>query len=203
MNLHLLSEPFAKQQVHWRAQQLTKSGDKALALAYIDARDVMDRLDAVCTPSCWSSEFEETAKGRVFCRLSILVGDKWVTKSDGAGETAVEGEKGGISDALKRAAVSWGIGRYLYRLGSPWVPCKTWQDKSGKVRWSDWSESPWDHVKNAPKSPDELAKEVFTRLKDASDKDAAWEAEKKALSKIEVLSPRAFQHIQENYKEAA
>ena len=45
----------------------------------------------------------------------------WVAKADGAGDTAHEAEKGGISDAFKRAAVQWGVGRYLYRLESPWV----------------------------------------------------------------------------------
>jgi hypothetical protein len=45
----------------------------------------------------------------------------WIWKSDGAGATDVEGEKGMLSDALKRAAVRWGVGRYLYDLKSPWV----------------------------------------------------------------------------------
>ena len=50
----------------------------------------------------------------MICSLSCKVGDNWITKADGAGDTDIEGEKGGISDALKRAAVVWGIGRYLY-----------------------------------------------------------------------------------------
>jgi hypothetical protein len=40
---------------------------------------------------------------------------------NGAGDSDVEAEKGAISDAFKRAAVKWGIGRYLYDLDSPWV----------------------------------------------------------------------------------
>jgi hypothetical protein len=50
------------------------------------------------------------------CGLSIRVGDEWVTKWDGAENTDVEGVKGGLSGAMKRAAVQWGIGRYLYAL---------------------------------------------------------------------------------------
>jgi len=38
----------------------------------------------------------------------------WVTKSDGADDSSIESAKGGISDSLKRAAVQYGIGRYLY-----------------------------------------------------------------------------------------
>jgi len=120
-----------------------------MALAYLDARDVMDRLDEVCGPENWQSLFDETPRGRVICRLGIRIGDDWVYKSDGAGDTDVEGEKGGISDALKRAAVSWGIGRYLYRLDSPWVAC----DVTEKGAWKRWKEDPWSKVKGAQPKP--------------------------------------------------
>lgn len=130
-----LSAPFPPSAIHWRAQSLTKNKDKALALAYLNARDVMDRLDEVVGPQGWTDTYEETPKGRLICRLSILTPDgDWVMKSDGAGDTAVEGEKGAISDAFKRAAVKWGIGRYLYDLGNVWAPCTTFNDK-----WSDWT----------------------------------------------------------------
>lgn len=132
-----LSAPFPVDAIHWRAQTLTRDGDKALALAYIDARDVMDRLDEVAGPANWATTYEETAKGRVLCRLSLRIDGEWIMKTDGAGDTDVEGEKGAISDALKRAAVSWGIGRYLYDLGNVWAPCESY-DASGKKRWSKW-----------------------------------------------------------------
>ncbi len=48
-----LSDPFPPEAIHWRAQTVTKDGTKALALAYLDARDVMDRFDAVCSPHGW------------------------------------------------------------------------------------------------------------------------------------------------------
>lgn len=154
MDLSKLSAEFPREDVHWRAQTLTKDGTKALALAYLDARDVMDRLDDVCGPENWQSHFDETAKGRVICRLSIRVDSEWVTKSDGAGDTAVEGEKGGISDALKRAAVSWGVGRYLYRLPSVWVPCEC-SEFNGKKQWKRWSADPWQFVKAPPRAKPE------------------------------------------------
>jgi hypothetical protein len=132
-----LSAPFPVDAIHWRAQTLNREGTSALALAYIDARDVMDRLDAVAGPADWATTYEETPKGRVFCRLSLRIDGEWVMKTDGAGATDVEGEKGAISDALKRAAVSWGIGRYLYDIGNVWAPCESY-DASGKKRWSKW-----------------------------------------------------------------
>jgi hypothetical protein len=141
-----LAAEFPRDAIHWRAQTLTQSGDKALALAYLDARDVMDRLDDVCGPGGWTNSYVETPKGRVIATISIKVGDEWISKSDGAGDTAVEGEKGGVSDALKRAAVCWGIGRYLYRLPNVWAPCESYE-RSGKKHWKAWKGSPWDQVR--------------------------------------------------------
>jgi len=116
-----LNEPFDPNMVKWRIGSTTSDKKRGMALAYIDARAVMDRLDEVCGPEGWADEFVDSPSGRVFCKLSIKVGDEWVTKSDAAGDTDVEGLKGGMSDAFKRAAVKWGIGRYLYSLDSPWV----------------------------------------------------------------------------------
>lgn len=150
MDARKLAAEFPRECVHWRVQGTPiKRGEvySAMALAYIDARDVMDRLDDVCGPDNWQDEYVETAKGRIICRLGIRLDGGWVWKSDGAGETAVEGEKGGISDALKRAAVKWGIGRYLYRLDSPWLRCEAKEDK-GKIYWKRWTEDPWSKVRS-------------------------------------------------------
>lgn len=133
-----LSAPFPPEAIHWRAQTVTRDGDKALALAYIDARDVQDRLDAVCGPANWKDSYVETTKGRTICTLEIRVDGEWIGKSDGAGDTDVEGEKGSISDALKRAGVKWGIGRYLYDLGNVWAPCVSYE-ANGKKKWSKWA----------------------------------------------------------------
>ena len=122
----LLSRAFAPNQVRWRIGRKSKKGDKAMPLAYIDARDVMDRLDGVMGPDGWQSSYTETVRGRVICSLSLNINGEWITKSDGAGDTQVEGEKGAISDAFKRAAVHWGIGRYLYAMDAPWVAINDW-----------------------------------------------------------------------------
>jgi hypothetical protein len=116
-----LMKPFPPESVSWRVGSTTRDKSKGMALAYIDARDVMDRLDEVVGFNNWQDEYIETSKGRVICRIGIKVGDEWVYKSDGAGETSYEGDKGAISDAFKRAAVKFGIGRYLYNIKAPWV----------------------------------------------------------------------------------
>jgi len=157
MDLTALHAEFDRSAVSWRAQTLTRDGGKALALAYIDARDVMDRLDAICGPEGWQDSYEETPKGRVLCTISIMVNGTWVSKSDGAGNTDVEGEKGAISDAFKRAAVKWGVGRYLYDIEAPWVPCETYEH-NGKKRWKSWTADPWSCVRGQHKPQAKPAK---------------------------------------------
>lgn len=149
MDWNALRAEFPRAAVSWRAQSVSTkdpNNPKAMALAYIDARDVMERLDAVCGPANWSDAYHETAKGRLLCTLSLRVDGEWIAKSDGSGDSDIEGEKGAISGALKRAAVRWGIGRYLYDMPSPWVPCETFNGK-----WRKWKDDPWKYVRGAPK----------------------------------------------------
>jgi hypothetical protein len=166
-----------------------------MALAYLDARDVQDRLDLVCGPENWQCEYSETVKGRVICRIGIRVNDEWVWKADGAGDTAVEGEKGGISDAFKRAAVPWGIGRYLYRLSAPWVPCETYE-RNGKAVWKAWKESPWDHCKGAPLAPEDQARDIYQQLQSADNIAPIAAENAETLDMIKVLVPHVYAHIE-------
>lgn len=115
-----LKAPFPPDRVSWRVGSTTGDKKKGLALAYIDARDVMDRLDDVVGPAGWQCQYPH-ANGKTVCSIGILASDQWIWKADGAGDTDVEAEKGALSDAFKRAAVRWGIGRYLYDVASPWV----------------------------------------------------------------------------------
>jgi hypothetical protein len=125
--INKLKQPFAANEIHWRIGRKSKAGDTATALAYINARDAMKRLDEVFGIEGWQDNYKETISGRVICELSVKIGNEWITKSDGAGGTNIEGEKGGISDAFKRAAVKFGIGRYLYYLdGSMYLPIDKW-----------------------------------------------------------------------------
>lgn len=115
-----LAAPFPPDRVSWRVGSTTQDKTRGMALAYIDARDVMARLDDVCGPGGWQCDYPH-ANGKTVCRIGIKCGDEWIWKADGAGDTDVEAEKGALSDAFKRSAVRWGIGRYLYDLPSPWV----------------------------------------------------------------------------------
>lgn len=139
-----LAEPFPPDCVEWRAQQVDRTGRRALALAYIDARSVMARLDETVGPQNWRDSYREEA-GRIVCRLELRVDGEWIWKEDGSGDSNFEGEKGGISGALKRAAVKWGIGRYLYDVDALWADCDAYEsgggDRGGKKKWvfKDWT----------------------------------------------------------------
>ena len=104
----------------WKIQSFTKNGDKAQCVAYIDARDVMDLLDKAIGSENWCDEYRFEA-GQWLCGLSLKVSDHWVTKWDTGVAGDFEVEKAAISDAFKRAAVKWGIGRFLYDLDIKWV----------------------------------------------------------------------------------
>lgn len=117
--LQRLAAPFPPERVSWRVGSINGEKTKGMALAYIDARDVMERLDAVFGVN-WQCRYSH-AETKTVCEIGALVGDQWIWRADGAGDSDVEAEKGALSDAFKRAAVKWGIGRYLYDLDSPWV----------------------------------------------------------------------------------
>jgi hypothetical protein len=118
-----LTAPFDPTEVKFKPGVV--SGNRALALAYVDARVIQDRLDDVLGVTGWQDDYECLADGSVVCRLRLRLGDEWITKVDvgGPSEQPDEGDrrKAAVSDALKRAAVKFGIGRYLYRVPSQWV----------------------------------------------------------------------------------
>lgn len=120
-----LQRPFPSAEIEWRIQRTNASRTSCFVLAYLTARAVQDRLDEVFGPGGWSTSFTpvDTKEEGFLCKLSVLIDGEWVSKVDGAPFTAVEPLKGGISDAFKRAAVQFGIGRYLYWLeNKDWVP---------------------------------------------------------------------------------
>lgn len=124
MEIHeALAAPFPVSSISWRVGSTNGDKTKGMALAYIDARDAQDRLNEVCGPFGWQCKHEVSSDKRVTCHVGVRSPEtgEWVWKSDGAGETDYEGEKGSYSDSFKRACVKWGIGRYLYEMDSPWV----------------------------------------------------------------------------------
>ena len=136
-----LKRPFPVDRVHWRLGSTNQEKKTGQAMCYIDARDVMKRLDEV-VPMAWQATYSHAGGGFYICQIGIEIDGQWLWRANGAGETAFEQEKGGMSDAFKRAAILWGIGQYLYKIPSQWVNIsqrgKTWvmNDKPGLPDWA-------------------------------------------------------------------
>ena len=111
-----LSEEFGPREVRTRPQGKTQ-------ISYITARTVMNRLDSVLGPENWWDKYTPQPTC-VICELTIRLPDgSTLTKADAGGHAGMsdegDDEKSCYSDAFKRAAVKFGIGRHLYRDGTP------------------------------------------------------------------------------------
>lgn len=170
VNLSVLAEPFHEADIEWRIGQSGETGKGkvwARVLCYINARAIMDRLDRAVGPENWKVEYRvENGSDKIvpgiIARIGIRVGDEWVFKEDGAEQTDIESFKGGLSSALKRAGVAWGIGRYLYALEAGYANVSTdekdgWEwakTKSGKeFYWQPPKLPAWALPKDATAKP--------------------------------------------------
>jgi hypothetical protein len=127
-----LAAPFAEGELEWKPQTIGKKGDRiyALLVPYVQSRAIMDRLDKAVGPENWTTELRPVCiKGEegFVCKLSIRVDDEtadgweWASREDVAPASDIEAMKGAASGALKRVAVQFGIGRYLYGLPQYWA----------------------------------------------------------------------------------
>ncbi len=121
-----LRRPPTQEAIRFKVQHVADG--VALVVAYLDARVVFDRLDQVCGGE-WSARFDalperlvpqrdldDDGPSAIFvrCRLTVF----GVTREDvGEGNDP----KAAFSDAIKRAAVHFGVGRALYALRLPWL----------------------------------------------------------------------------------
>ena len=110
MELDKLNNPMPYK---WRVQSFSKNKAQAQCVPYIDARDVQKRFDEICGKEGWQDDYYQVGN-TLFCKIGIRRGDTWIWKSDTGTESNIEKEKGHSSDAFKRAAVKWGVGRFLY-----------------------------------------------------------------------------------------
>jgi hypothetical protein len=73
----------------------------------------MNVLDDVVGAENWQDDYK-LIDGKLFAGIGIRINDNWIWKWDCGTESQTEKEKGQVSDSFKRAAVKWGIGRFLY-----------------------------------------------------------------------------------------
>jgi hypothetical protein len=122
-----LAAPFADADIDWRLQHNDEEKGRGVAVPYVTNRAIQTRLDDCVDPCGWKNEFlpwhGDGKKSAQLCGLSLWSDERgeWITKYDGADDSDIESVKGGLSDAMKRAAVEWSIGRYLYGMDTVFV----------------------------------------------------------------------------------
>lgn len=104
-----LRRPFTAAAVKFKVQATWPKDNPSggLIVAYIDARLAVERLNLL-VPHLWHDAYRPVGNGQMWCDLTV----DGITRSDvGEGQG-----KGLVSDALKRAAVKFGIGVSLYAI---------------------------------------------------------------------------------------
>ncbi len=136
-----LAEPFEASEIEWRINRSGFTNNKpwATAIPYITSRAVQDRLDKVFGAFGWQNEIKQVSAKGFLSGISFKYDNEWITKWDGAEGNDINGMdivKSGSSNALKRAAVLLGVGRYLYDLEESFVQCvitESWKHEYGNV----------------------------------------------------------------------
>lgn len=134
-----LREPFKLQYINWKINNYTNDKKRALITFYLDARAVQHRLNLILGVEGWTFTFTELEKDQgVHGKLTIYGFSKdasnalkkedcvvhEVTREDvGYASTTNKDEwyKDAVSDALKRCAVHFGVGHFLYALPNLWI----------------------------------------------------------------------------------
>ena len=120
-----LKNPINPKFVKCRVGARSKDKTKGIALFYLDAREVEKVLDNILGPENWATNLNPIVSPQGFhgftCSLTVYMPDgKTVTKTDAGEASKTSPVKGAASDALKRAAVLFGVGRYLYYIPNQW-----------------------------------------------------------------------------------
>lgn len=117
-----LKRPFSFDDIRVKVLATNQDRSRGLIVPYVDARSVMDRLDEAVGEEHWTDTYDVLREGGVRCRLTIY----GVSKEDvGTGDDP----KSAFSDALKRTAVKFGVGRHLYDSEKLWSPL----DSKGQI----------------------------------------------------------------------
>lgn len=127
-DIKILGAKFDEKTISIKIQSLNKAKDKAMLVLYLQHTDVYSRLEMV--DPAWSCETVDLDKSTndhgtiFFCRMRMTV--KGVSRENvGDGNDP----KSAYSDALKRCAMLFGVGRYLYDTETVWVPYNEANDR--------------------------------------------------------------------------
>ncbi|MED2241577.1 Rad52/Rad22 family DNA repair protein [Bacillus thuringiensis] len=113
-----LQAEFPFEQLGWKITNTFESQGRFFAYVapFVDARAIQDRFDEVFGIDNWQVSYEKWGEKATKCTISVFLNERWISKEDGSEESDYSSVKGGFSNSLKRAAVLWGVGRYLYNI---------------------------------------------------------------------------------------
>jgi hypothetical protein len=135
-DLRTLKAAFPKDRLGVKVQSLNKDRTRALLVLYLQHTDVQDRLEEV--DPAWTCEVisEDRAGDTVYVRSRMTL--KGVSR-----ENVGEGgdPKAAYSDALKRCAMLFGVGRYLYDSTTVWADYDESRDRFKQWSVDDYEEA--------------------------------------------------------------
>lgn len=111
-----LVSPFTADEIKIRILAWSKDRSRGRIVAYIEGNTIRDRLDTMVGYDNWTAKYTavEAPTATMVCELTIA----GITKQNvGTGDD----HKAAATDALKRAAMEHGIGRYLAYMPQVWV----------------------------------------------------------------------------------
>lgn len=128
--INMLFRQLKANEIEVRIDRITAKG--VWLLLYKNARVDMALLDEAVGEMGWKRE-HSVVNNNLFCTISIKDKEsgEWVSKQDVGVESFTAKEKGEASDAFKRAATCWGIGRELYSVPNIFILCKTVHKENG------------------------------------------------------------------------
>ncbi len=92
--------------------KVDKSNRKARVNAQIKSEAILNRLDAIFGIDGWRDSYV-VSYNCVICKLSLNLGDSWNTKESAAPFMHSASLNEAFTDALRQAAIRFGLGRYL------------------------------------------------------------------------------------------
>lgn len=124
--LEVLALPFAADAIEWKCGARSNDRTRGIALAYVDSRDYIARLNEVFGLD-WEDTYVFTvAENRLLCvcTLKIHLPDGRVITRTGDGECALSDDNAttvASAQAFKRSCVKFGLGAFLYSIPQQWV----------------------------------------------------------------------------------
>lgn len=156
-NEHLdqLSAPFPDDRIQIKVQSVDRDSNRAILVRYVRHEDVAERLGEV--DPTWANKIhrvEVVPAGnddeKEFAFVSMELTICGVTRSNvGEGKDP----KSAASDALKRCAMSFGVGRYLYSGPKAWVEYDPSRDRHRRWTLVEYEQAIGQRVAREPSAP--------------------------------------------------